>query len=115
MVEMFQKVLSPSQVTGDIIRLNKTQEKHWGGLSELGVEDSSPVDDFASVLNKALVGVNDDQVKAEGLMEQMATDPQSVELHNVMIASEKARMSLTFAKTIIDNAVKTYKELTNLR
>ena len=113
-LEMFQKVLSPNETHGDIIKLTKTEDKHWGGSEPVG-EIDSPVEGFAEVFNKALLKVNDQQVDAEQLMTKMATDPKSVELHSVMIASEKARMSLTFAKTVIDNAVKTYKELINLR
>jgi flagellar hook-basal body complex protein FliE len=45
----------------------------------------------------------------------MIYNPNSVEAHEVMIASEKARISLTFTKTVVDGIIRAYRDLTNLR
>ena len=70
---------------------------------------------FGELLNRALQKVNDQQVEAEKLTQQMITDPSSVEMHTVTIAAEKARMAITFTKTVTDLAIKTYRDLVNLR
>ncbi len=113
-LELFQKILPASEVKGDIIPLSRSHAKHWHGIQPEKVPESTSVN-FAEVLNQALLKVNDQQVHAEGLVQKMISDPRSVKLHTVLIASEKARMSLNFTKTIADMAVRTYRELSNLR
>ena len=101
-------------VSGDIIKLSATQKKHNNGLQATVVPESSALN-FAELLNRALQKVNDQQITSEKLTQQMITDPGSVQMHTVTIAAEKARMAITFTKTMTDIAVKTYKELVNLR
>ncbi|HNE24497.1 MAG TPA: flagellar hook-basal body complex protein FliE, partial [Leptospiraceae bacterium] len=42
-------------------------------------------------------------------------DPDSVEVHDVMIAAEKSRFALTLTKTVADGLVRTFRELTQPR
>nr|HPM34164.1 flagellar hook-basal body complex protein FliE [Spirochaetota bacterium] len=46
---------------------------------------------------------------------KMIYEPESVDVHTVMIAAQKAEVALTFAKSIRDEAIKAYRELMNLR
>ncbi len=108
------RILPQNMVRGDIIPLQVSREGHHNGVPEAPVHESAAVN-FADALNRALQKVNDQQVEAERLNIQMVADPGSVEAHTVMIAAEKARISLTFAKTISDLAIRTYRELSNLR
>ena len=113
----FDKILdmfSPSMVKGDIIQLKKTLDRHWDGRVDKPTPESTSLN-FADALNKALVKVNDQQVASENLMQKLVSDPRSVNVHDVLIAAEKARMSLTFTKSVTDLAVRTYRELINLR
>ena len=113
-MELKATTLTQNMVTGDIINLKTTQERHHNGLQATVVPESTALN-FAELLNRALQKVNDQQVTAEKLTQQMITDPGSVQMHTVTIAAEKARMAITFTKTMTDFAVKTYKELVNLR
>ncbi len=112
---IFQKSLPSSAVQGDIISLKTTYDKHWNGLSVGKEVLDSPSIGFADALNRALTSVNNNQVNAEGLVQKLVSEPKSVNLHEVLIAGEKARMSLTFTKTVSDLVVRTYRELINLR
>ncbi len=112
--ELFTQNLTSSLVDGDQVQLKTSHHKHQTGISNDLVKTDLPTT-FAGVLNKALMNVNDQQVNSEHLIQQLVADPSSVNLHNVIIASEKARMSLTFTKAVTDLAIKTYRELTNLR
>ncbi len=113
-VEFFQNLFAKKDVVGDIISLNQTEDRHWHGVHQNKVPESTALN-FSEVLNRALLKVNDQNVKAEKLAQQLIADPSSVQPHTVTIAAEKARMSLMFTKTVTDLAVKTYKELVNLR
>ena len=113
----FGKILdlfSPSMVKGDIILLKKTSDKHWDGRVAKEIPESTSLN-FADALNKALVKVNDQQVTSENLMQKLVSDPRSVNVHDVLVTAEKARMSLTLTKSVTDLAVRTYRELINLR
>jgi len=99
---------------GDIIQLNVSRPGHNKGLAIVDVPESTELN-FSELLNRALEKVNDQQIESEKLTQQMITDPSSVEMHTVTIAAEKARMAITFTKTVADLAIKTYRDLVNLR
>ena len=104
---------SPSP-SGNNIRINTTNSLHYGG--EPKTESTENISEsFADVLKKSLEKVNDSQVHADDLTQKMIYNPNSVEAHEVMIAAEKARISLTFTKTVVDGIIRAYKELSNLR
>ena len=106
--------LSKSVVGSDIMQMKVTKPEHHRGLEIQETPESTALN-FAELLNRSLQKVNDQQVEAEKLTQQMISDPGSVEMHTVTIAAEKARMALTFTKTIADGVVRAYKELTSLR
>ncbi len=106
--------ISEKNVVGDIIRLKTSNPGHQNGAPVSETPESTALN-FAELLNRALQKVNDQQVEAEKLTQQMITDPGSVELHTVTIAAEKARMAVTFTKNVTDLAIKTYRDLVNLR
>ena len=111
----FQKADFSSVSQGDIIKLKATEPKHWDGLNTDQSIPDSPAIGFAEALNRALASVNDAQAGAEALVQKLVSKPKSVNLHEVLVAGEKARMSLTFTKTISDIVVKTYRDLIHLR
>lgn len=99
---------------GNQISVSTTNPLHFGNPSPIsGKEDIA--ESFADVLKKSLEKVNDVQVEADDLTQKMIYNPNSVEAHEVMIASEKARISLTFTKTVVDGIIRAYRDLTNLR
>lgn len=106
--------LPQTMLKGDIIPLQTSQEGHWDGTSPVK-ETTSDAQNFYSMLMNSIDQVNDKQIEAENLSVKAVAEPGSVQLHDVLIATENARISLTFAKTLVDQAVKTYRELTNLR
>ena len=110
----FNALYSQNAVKGDIIPLKTSQGGHFSGQQPVKASEDTSVN-FANALTAAIEKVNDQQVHAESLAQQMVADPSSVEIHTVRIAAEKARMAITFTKSIADLAVKTYRELTNLR
>lgn len=100
--------------TGNQIRITTTNPLHYGG--EPKVESNEDItESFAEVFKKSLEKVNDAQVHADDLTQKMVFNPNSVDAHEVMIAAEKARISLTFTKTVVDGIIRAYKELSNLR
>lgn len=71
--------------------------------------------DFFTFLQSSLSSVNEKDLQAEEMAERMVTNPEEVEVHDVMIALEKAKMALNLTRVIRDSAIKSYREITNLR
>jgi flagellar hook-basal body complex protein FliE len=99
---------------GDRVSVNRTDSRHYGKINEAKSPDEV-AGTFANAMKKAFEQVNDQQVEADEMTQKIVFDPNSVELHEVMIAAEKARISLTFAKTMSDGFIRAYRELTQLR
>ncbi|MCC5816608.1 MAG: flagellar hook-basal body complex protein FliE [Leptospira sp.] len=99
---------------GEKVSVNRTDNRHYG-KTEPGVTPDQVAGTFGEVLKKAFEEVNDQQVIADEMTQKLAFDPNSVDIHDVMISAEKARMSLTFTKTMADGFIRAYRELTQLR
>ncbi|BDA79891.1 flagellar hook-basal body complex protein FliE [Leptospira kobayashii] len=99
---------------GDKVAVQRTDMRHYGKTNEAKSPDEV-AGTFADAMKKAFEQVNDQQVEADEMTQKIVFDPNSVELHDVMIAAEKARISLTFAKTMSDGFIRAYRELTQLR
>lgn len=107
-------ILPQTLVKGDIIRLKTSSDGHHNGESPY-LKPEGASQNFADALGHALETVNDQQIHSEKLAIKLVSEPGSVQTHDVRIALEKARMSLSFTKTIADVVVRTYRELVNLR
>jgi len=115
-MDLNQLTVFPGSVLpkGDIIRMDVSSPLHNDGREIAEVPDSTALN-FAELLNRSLQKVNDQEIEKEKLVQQMISDPGSVEMHTVTIAAAKAQMALMFTKNMADMAVKTYRELINLR
>jgi len=69
--------------------------------------------DFASTLADALNGAGDQERAATDAAERFAAGDPEMGIHEVMIASEKANISLRFATTVKNQALAAYRELMN--
>ena len=67
----------------------------------------------ASMVNG--VGMNQQQLDATRLQEQVITDPDSLDIHDVTIAMSKARMSLNLAQSVIDRLISGWNEISTTR
>jgi len=70
---------------------------------------------FQDYLIEAMDSMNQQQVTVSKLSEQMITDPDSVDIHDVTIAMSKARMSLNLAQSVIDRLVTGWNEISTSR
>jgi flagellar hook-basal body complex protein FliE len=75
----------------------------------------SPEQDFGNLLMKALDDVNTLQLEPDRLNEKMLTEPNSVDVHDITLASAKATLSLSITKELMDRALRAYKEIINVR
>ncbi len=100
---------------GHIVKMNVSDPLHYSGEPRVKREGDDVSGTFADVLNNAVKKVNDLQVDAQDQVQQMIYEPEKVDIHQVMIANQKAEISLAFTKAIRDGAINAYRELMNLR
>jgi len=108
------KIFSAADVIGDQIQLKTLHAGHLGADGKMPVSEND-AGDFKSMLLKALEGVNTQQITSDQLTTKLITDPDSVNAHEVTIAMAKAEMSLSLTKSVLDTAIKAYKEIISLR
>lgn len=69
--------------------------------------------DVASSFASALVEARDLETTANDAAERFANGDQSVGIHEVMIATEKANIAVRYATTLKNKAIEAYRELMN--
>ena len=100
---------------GHVVEMRTTNPLHYGNQvkREPAYDDVST--SFADSLMKALGKVNDLQTDSEDMTQKMIYQPESVDIHSVMIAAQKAEVALNFTKAVRDEALRAYRELISLR
>ncbi|KPJ86580.1 MAG: hypothetical protein AMS17_11830 [Spirochaetes bacterium DG_61] len=102
---------------GDIVHMMATHKSHFGFQEPRKAARKSEdfVTDFAQAMKDAFYRVNDLQHESDRLTHALAVRPDSVDIHDVTIAAEKARISLLLTKSIVERVTQGYRELVNLR
>ena len=101
---------------GSRISLKTTDPLHFTEKGEIaGAGDDDVAQSFSDMLSGMIGKTNDLQVESDGLTKKMIYEPESVNIHTVMIAQQKAEVALTFTKAVRDEAIRSYRELMNLR
>jgi flagellar hook-basal body complex protein FliE len=77
--------------------------------------EETPVTGFKRLLAQAFGAVNDKQIDSTRLGQQMITDPESVNVHDITIAMAEANLSLSMTKAIVDRALRAYREIISTR
>ena len=108
--------LNKYQVDGDFVNMKVTDKRHIEPVRPHthNLEDNVG-SDFTKMLKGALETVNHQQATSHELNRKLVHNPKSVDIHTVMIAAEQARISLTLTKTVVDQTVRAYRELINMR
>lgn len=70
---------------------------------------------FESYLTNAVSTMNDQQLEVGRVEQKLLTDPDSVDVHDVVTAMAKAQMSLSLAQTVIDRLVSGWSEISTTR
>ena len=99
---------------GHVVRLNTTHQSHFSETPRRPESDDIS-GSFSEALGRAIGNVNNLQVESSDLTRRMIVEPESVNIHTVMIAAQKAEVAFTFTKAIRDEFVRTFRELMNLR
>lgn len=87
----------------------------FGNVSDAAPKEQIKRGDFENAMLEAAREMNAQQVNVAKLQEQIITDPDSVDIHDVTTAMAKAKMSLNLAQTVIDRLITGWNELSQNR
>lgn len=90
--------MTPTQLTNDTNKLSNPATPYEAGQK------------FASFLNDAIKSVNDQQIQSDALTEKLING-QDVDLHEVMIASQKASITLNATMEVRNKVIDAYQEI----
>lgn len=108
--------LDLSQVTGNYVDVLRTNPAHIPGRVHAGEQaEKDSVSSFGNMVIDALNEVNNLSAESTALTEQYIINPDSVDVHDVTIAMGKANLALSMTKAVVDNAIKAYREIINIR
>jgi flagellar hook-basal body complex protein FliE len=107
-------IISPQQSIGNIVQMKTSHPLHFSDREQVKPNDDV-AGSFADTLKTALGKVNTLLVDSSELGQKMIHEPESVDIHNVMIAAQKAEIAINFTKAVRDEAIKAYRDLINLR
>ncbi|WP_407428402.1 flagellar hook-basal body complex protein FliE [Treponema sp.] len=106
------------------ITMTRTNQAHVGtakltslvpGQESASVQNQKSFGTFESYLVNAVSEMNSQQLDVNRVQEQLITDPDSVDIHDVTTAMAKAQMSLNLAQTVIDRLITGWNELSTNR
>ncbi|MFP4179765.1 MAG: flagellar hook-basal body complex protein FliE [Spirochaetaceae bacterium] len=100
---------------GHLVELARTNSRHSMGNSREAGGQETGAKNFGNLVFDALNGANDLNKEGEQLTQQFITDPDSVDPHDVTIAMNKANLAVSMTKTVVDGALKAYRDIINLR
>lgn len=89
-------LMTPNQVVNDTKKVNTTPYE---------AQQS-----FANSLKEAIAKVNDQQIASDNLTEKLITG-EDVELHEVMIAAQKASITLNATIEVRNKVIEAYQEI----
>ena len=108
--------LDLSQVTGNHVDVLRTNPAHIPGRVHAGEQaEKDSVSSFSNMVIDALNEVNNLSAESTALTEQYIINPDSIDVHDVTIAMGKANLALSMTKAVVDNAIKAYREIINIR
>lgn len=70
---------------------------------------------FINDLKKSLDNVNEKQVESDVLTEKLVRGDENVDIHQVMLSTEEAKMSLQLAVQVRNKLLDAYQELSRMQ
>ena len=105
---------------GHKVELNAVDKSHFlsdGFLVSEADGKASPKsgNSFYNLLFESLQKVNDYQIHADKLSKQIVSQPESVSVHDLMIALQKGQMAIDLTRNVVNKATTAYQSIINMR
>jgi len=108
--------IDPAGIERILEQMRAAQARMQGGVSSSAPPKAEEAGgtDFASALKTSLDQVNSLQVKAAEATRLFELDPKNTNLHEVMIATQKAQLSFQATLQFRNKVVQAYQDIMNM-
>lgn len=86
-----------------------------GGPSKTAAPTAAGGEDFGAQLVDALKDVNQSQMDAKNLQEDLMTNRKPVEVHDLMISMEKAGTAMQLTMSVRNKVLEAYQEISRMQ
>ncbi len=100
---------------GNVVTMKTDHDLHYGNVKKGKLPGDDVTSSFAEMLKGTVSKVNNLQVDSEDMTRKMIYEPESVDIHSVMIAQQKAELALSFTRAVRDEAIRAYRDIINMR
>ncbi len=101
--------------TGNVVTMKTGHDLHYNNVKKPQLPGDDVSSSFGQLLKGTISRVNNLQVDAEDMTRKMIYQPESVDIHSVMIAQQKAELALSFTRSVRDEAIRAYRDIINMR
>ncbi|MGL5722648.1 MAG: flagellar hook-basal body complex protein FliE [Brevinema sp.] len=95
------------------LQMNSSDPRHI--QKNMPKAPTSTEQNFGDIFFKAINTVNEDQTAADKLQQAAIVSPDNVNVADIMIATEKARLSFGLLKAVTDRASRSFTDIMNIR
>ncbi len=109
---------NPKAFINSNAEMTVTNPLHYSKSVQKGIEtkkDEPTFSSFGQMLLQGLDLVNNAENKADSLRTQAIIDPESVNAHDITIASKQAEMSVKITTAVIKRALEAYRSIMAIR
>lgn len=107
-------VIGSSQIEAMVAQLRAAAEQTQSKVNPLKNEEATEKVDFSQALKTTLDEVNATQVNAENLGDRFVAGDENVNLSDVMIAVQKANISMQATIQVRNKLVSAYQDIMNM-
>ena len=108
-------ILGPNEVAGHLVELIRSDPRHLTSRAAGSAGPEGSEEAFGQIFFDALRKVNDLQHVAMDRQQQLITNPDSVDIHDVTVAIAEANLAVSTTKAVVDGAIRAYQGIVNVR
>ncbi|AHH08257.1 flagellar hook-basal body complex protein FliE [Borrelia anserina] len=84
-------------------------------FSDFDVKHEEKAKTFKELFFNLISEVNNSQLNVFEMSQQAILHPNSIDVHDIVIAMAKANMNLSITKAIVEKSIKAYQDVINIR
>ncbi len=106
--------IGTSSVHQSTLQMNQLDPRHINN-NKPKTQAQTPEQSFGEVFFNAINQVNKDQNISEQMQQDAILAPDSVNIAEIMIATEKARLSVSMLRSVTERVSRAYTDIVNIR
>ena len=107
------EIINDPELASDLKILSEKNNQAVNGLDSSDMSADKSVKGFSEIIGNYIKDVNNKQINADSAINTFTTGG-NIDVHNVMIASEKANLSMQLALQLRNKCLQAYQEISRM-